>query len=259
VNAAQPSVYLILGAAGSGRREVLADLIEGGLEESDRPAVLLEAGEAPDAADARLPRLARWTWEDGIIAAPLPAEAGPVFLVASGRGNPVDQVEAFRDWLTARGAGLARVICVVHCALAGKHPPLLSWYEACVHFSDVVLLNRREGVANKSVSDFLGHFERQFMPCLFETVKGGRVRNPRLVLEPQARRLSHAFDDDAAWVFRDGDGEEIDEQEEADDEDEVTAAPEEDPYFIRDAAGRRQRRIPDIVKYLDPSPAARAE
>ena len=34
-------MYLVLGAAGSGRREVLADLIEGGLAEGDRPAVLV--------------------------------------------------------------------------------------------------------------------------------------------------------------------------------------------------------------------------
>ena len=38
---------------------------------------------------------------------------------------------------------------------------LLAWYDACVHFSDVVLLQRREGVANKWVSDFLKHHEDQ--------------------------------------------------------------------------------------------------
>ena len=37
-------VYLILGAPGSGRREVLADLIEGGLEAADKPVVLIQGG-----------------------------------------------------------------------------------------------------------------------------------------------------------------------------------------------------------------------
>ncbi len=247
----KPLVYLILGAPGSGRREVLADLIEAGLEETDRPAVMLEAGEADDPADARLPRLTRWTWQGEFIEGTLPAEAGPVFFVTSSRANPVDQIEVFRAWLEAQGGELARVICVANCALAEKHPPLLSWYDACVHFSDVMLLNRREGVPNKWVSDFLKHFEGQFLPCLFETVKAGKVRNPRLVLDPQARRLTHVFDGDDQWIFHDADGEEIDEQDEVDDEDEVEATLEEDPYFIKDAAGRRQKRIPEIGKYLD--------
>ncbi len=246
----KPLVYLILGAAGSGRREVVADLIEGGLDATDRPAVLVEAGEAADPADARLPGLARWTWHGEYLAGELPKEAGAVFFITSGRTNPVDQVEAFRAWLEAQGGELARVITVVSCALAEKHPPLLAWYDACVHFSDVVLLNRREGVANKWVSDFRAHFEGQFLPCLFETVKAGRVHNPRLVLDAQARRLSHVFDGDDQWIFHDAEGEEIDEQEEVDDEDEVEASLEEDPYFIKDAAGRRQKRIPDIAKYL---------
>lgn len=247
---AKPLVYLILGAPGSGRREVVADLVEAGLDGIDRPAVMLEAGEAADPADARLPGLTRWTWRDEFIEGALPPGAGRVFFVTAGRVNPVDQIEVFRSWLEAQGGELARVVCVVHCALVEKNPALLSWFEACVHFSDVVLLNRREGVANKWVSDFLKHFEAQFMPCLFETVKAGRVRNPQLVLDPQARRLSHAFDGEDTWIFRDAEGEEIDEQDEVEDEDEVEATQEEEPYFGRDAAGRRQKRIPDIGKYL---------
>jgi hypothetical protein len=245
-----PLVYLVLGTAGSGRREVIADLIDGGLGENERAAVLLSATEAPDEFDARLPGLARWTWHDTHIAAALPAGATRVFFVTDGRANPVDQIEAFKAWLAAQGGALARVLCVVHCRLAEQHPPLLAWFEACVHFSDIVLLNRREGVANKWLSGFRAHFAKQFYPCLFETVKAGRVANPALVTEPQARRLSHLFDEELEWVFTDGDGEEIDEQQEADDEDEVTAAPAEDPYLARDAAGRRVKKVPDLAKYL---------
>ena len=97
---------------------------------------------------------------------------------------------------------------------------------------------------------FLAHFHDKFYPCLFEMVKAGRVKNPGLVLEPQARRMSHAFDAEQDWIFTDADGEEIDEQDETDDEDGVEAAPEVDPYLERDATGRRAHRIPDINKYL---------
>ncbi len=250
----QPLVYLILGAAGSGRREVLADLIDGGLTEADRAAVLLSAAEAPDDLDARLPGLARWTWTGDAIDGTLPMDATHVFLVTDGHRNPVDQLEAGAAWIAAQGAELGRILCVVNCQLAEKHPALLPWFEACVHFSDVVLLTRREGVANKWLSDFRAHFDDQFYPCLFELVKGGRVKNPALVLDPLARRMSHAFDPEPDWVFTNAEGEEIDEDEDedeagdGDEEVEVTAAV--DPYFVRDAAHRREKKIPDIAKYL---------
>ena len=132
----QPLVYLILGAAGSGRREVLADLIDGGLTEADRAAVLLSAAEAPDDLDARLPGLARWTWTGDAIDGTLPMDATHVFLVTDGHRNPVDQLEAGAAWIAAQGAELGRILCVVNCQLAEKHPALLPWFEACVNFCE---------------------------------------------------------------------------------------------------------------------------
>lgn len=248
--AQKPLVYLILGTSGAGRREVMADLIEGAFDESERTVVLLADDEAADEADARLPAITRWSWRDDTIAAELPHEATRVFFVASGRRNPVEQIEVFKAWLEAQGGELARVLCVVDCRLASKHPELLPWFEACVHFADVVLLNRREGVENKWVSGFLGHFEKLHYPCLFEMVKAGRLRNPALVLEPQARRMTHVFDEEQEWIFTDSSGEQIDEQEESEGEEEVVASLEEEPYFVRDAAGRRLKKVPDIAKFL---------
>jgi len=248
--AEKPLVYIILGAAGSGRREIVADLIEAGLGEGDRAAVLLSETEVADAADATLPSVARWTWQDGFVLAPLPDGATHVFLVTDGRRDPVEQLEALKAWLEAQGAELGRILCVVNCQLAERHAPLLAWFEACVHFSDVVLLTRREGVANKWLSEFRAHFDKQFYPCLFELVKEGRVKNPALVLDPLARRLSHAFDADQDWVFTDAEGEVIDEDEETEGDEEVEATPEIDPYFARDAANRREKKIPDITRFL---------
>ena len=246
----KPFVYLILGATGSGRREVVADLIASGLEPTDRAAVLLPAAEAPNEAEARLPEVARWTWiDEGAIAAQLPAGATHVFFLVDGRRNPVDQIEAFKPWLDAQGAEIGRVICVVHTQLAEKHPALLAWFEACVHFADVVLLNRREGVENKALSDFLNHFKKQYYPCHFELLKDNQVKNPALVLEPQARRMSHVFDEEQDWIFTNAEGEEIDEQEDSDDE-EIEAKPEEDPYFARRNGGRRLKEIPNIADFL---------
>jgi hypothetical protein len=250
MNSPTPLVYLILGAAGSGRREVVADLIDGGLAGDAKPAVLISLDEPPSELDRKLPGLARWTWIDDAIEAALPPDATHLFFVAQGRGNPVELIDVFKPWLEAQGGVLARVITVVNCRLAEKNPPLLAWFEACVHFSDIVLLNRREGVANKWLSDFLAYFQDRFYPCLFEQVKAGRVKNPALVLEPQARRLSHWFDEEPDWVFTNADGEEIDEEEVTEDDEEIEAVPAEDLYLARDAAGRRAKRIPDIGKFL---------
>ena len=253
---AKPLVYLVLGAAGSGRREVLADLIEGGLGASDRAAVLLAAGEPADKADEKLGAVVRWVWRDDEgLEAPLPPDATRVFFVTDGRRNPVDQIEAFAAWLPAQGGELARVLCVVNCQLAEKNPPLRAWFDACVHFADVVLLNRREGVANKWMREFEEHYRKQFLPCVFEFVKGGRVKNPALVLEPQARRMTHVFDEEREWFVTGKDGvkrsvDELDDDEAGDSEEEVEVTPEEEPYFIRDAAKRRAKKIPDIAKFL---------
>jgi hypothetical protein len=163
----KPLVYIILGASGSGRREVLVDLIESGLEETDRGAVMLSTAEAESSDDTKLPRVSRWEWRDGMIIGTLPPDATHVFFVTDGARNPVDQIEVLKPWVDAQGGEVARVLCVVNSQLLQKNPSLFAWFEACVHFADVVLLNKREGVENKWVSEFLGHFKKNFIPaCL---------------------------------------------------------------------------------------------
>lgn len=252
--AEKPLVYVILGVSGSGRREVLADLLEGGLSENDKAVVLLSATESADAVDARLGATVRWEWKDGTITCPPIEGAGPWFFVTDGRANPVDQLEALKPWIAAQGAELGRVLCVVNCAFAEKHHEMAAWYDACIHFSDVALLNRREGVANKWLSDFRRRYEDAFIPCLFEFVKGGRVKNPALVLDPQPRRMSHYFDEETDWVVTGIESGSEDEDGAVDDlEEEVEVTAAVDPYLALDAAGRRAKRIVDVARLL-PAP-----
>src|SRR4051812_21712076 len=107
----KPLVYLLLGATGSGRRELLVDLIEAGLTETDRPAVMLPAGEPLTPDDALLPNVTHWTWQDGMIAGSLPEGASHVFFLFDGMRNPVDQIEVFRPWVEAQGGEVARALC----------------------------------------------------------------------------------------------------------------------------------------------------
>lgn len=247
-------VYLVLGTPGAGRRALVADLIANGLEPAETKLVLLAAGEAPVAADASLAKLAntrveRWTWTAPDLPAVPLASAGTVFLLTDPKVSVVDQLEAAKPWLAANGGEIGRVLCVVDCQLAEREPALRGWYEACIHFSDVVFLARREGVANKWLSDFIAHFTSQFYPCHFIPVKKSGVENPALVLDPQPRRVSQYFEqtDELAGLdiaIEDEDEEDVDDEEADEDADKI------DPYLERMRSGRRVKEVPDLRKYL---------
>jgi len=227
----KPLVYFILGASGSGRHAIANELAAVASEANTSTRVL-------DVVDGVLP-----DWPDAVNQA---------FLVADGRGNPVDQVEALKPWLETHGAELARILCVVNCQLAASTPALLPWFDACVHFSDVVLLNRREGVENRWISDFQKRYADRFYPCLFEFVKRGQVANPLVVLEPQARRISQYFDESEELVVEGLiiETDTPDSDDEDANEDGAAGSPAEDFYLARRAGGRRLHEIPDIAKYL---------
>ena len=258
-------VYVILGAPGSGRREVLSDLIAGGLDSAnERAHVYFPVGEPAQPADETLgaASVGKMAWNAELqllVADAPPVEATHVFVILDALINPVDQLEALKPWLAAHALPVARIVTVAHCQLAEKHPGLIAWFDACVHFSDVVLLNRREGVENKWLSEFRRRYDDLFIPCLFEFVKAGKVKNPAMILDPVARRLSQYFDV-SEWDDLDLEGVEIGESEDEDGEvtrplgkDEIDPddQPPVDPWLERDAAGRRKQPVPDIRKFLD--------
>ena len=255
------SVYFIIGTPGSGRRGIVRDLIANGLDEKDRAVVLLADTEAAVPADAKLVALPnveirRWTWTPSKT--PEPAElpvielpAGTtVFFLADSHASPIDQLEALKPWLEQRGAELARVFCTVDCQLAEKHPVLKQWFAACIHFADVVFLTKREGVANKWLSDFIKIFTDEYFPCHFIQVKTkGDLANPAVLLDPTPRRVSQYFDEGETSYHIEG--LETDDEEEGEDEDDTDLLPEE-PYFKRDRSGRREKELPDFRAYLQP-------
>lgn len=256
-------VYVILGAEGSGRREVLVDLIGEGVPAGTEVHSFLHDGEKASPHDDKLGTLHRWEWTaDHRIQAQCPATEGPIFFILNGRGNPVDQLEALRAWLRSSNAEVGRILCVVNCQLASTVPETLAWYDVCIHFSDVVLLSRRDGVPNKWFSEFRKRYEAECLPCLFDLVKAGKVKNPALILTPIARRISQAFDEQEGFdlgslgddvEFIDDAEEEEDEEEDEDGEEspeEDDDEPREDIYFQRRPGGRRVKEIPDITKYL---------
>jgi hypothetical protein len=239
----KPLIYVIMGASGSGRRELVRDLIQSGMEKGEKVLALVSSREQPLSSDraeeaARACTTQNWDWNEGNLQIEVPEGFSRIFFITEGNLSPVDQMEAFAEWLPNQHIELGRIITIVHCQLASEHKELLRWYEACIHFSDVVLLNRREDVPQKWISDFLDHFKKAHFPCLFEQVKNGRVRNPALVLEPEPRRISLLFDD-------------LPELEPGELEDEEDLAGGADPYLARQRSGRREKQVPDITEYLD--------
>ena len=239
----KPLIYLILGATGSGRREVVANLIAGGLDEGDRASFALR-----DGTGRRDRRPARPGATMAVGGRPhRGARVRRSHARVLGRRRPAQsrrQIEACLAWVPASGGVLARIVCVIHCGLVARHHEVITWHDACVHFSDVVLLNHREGVDNKWMSDFQVRYTSKFLPCIFEFVKHGRVKNPAIVLDPLTRRMSHVFDEELNWEVSGTP------EDEAEGDEEVEAHPEVDPYLERLESGRRVKEIPDVAKYL---------
>ncbi len=264
-------LYILLGAARSGRREVLRDLIENGLSETaGTTAIYLSEDEHPSPFEENLHALShsailnyRLEEEFEINAEELPPDTSVVFFVTDGATNPVDQIEALKGWMLPRELDLARIISVIHCQLGQAQSSLFPWFEACVHFSDLILLNKRTGGTEKWVNNFRQHFSKHCYPCDFQLVKKGKIEYPASALYPEPRRLSLAFDDlkdscTSPNPFEDSP--DFREFEESGDEDyEGTGFDPElrpDPYFERLPNGLRAKPLPDIAKYLPHSDQA---
>jgi hypothetical protein len=242
------SVYFVLGTPGSGRRALLHDLIENGLAPDERVLVLVAASEVADPVEEKLAarantRMVRWTPNaETLLPDARPDEAGTIFLLADANADAITQLESLKAWLAVHHLELARVFTVVNCQFAEKHATALPWFDACIHFSDVVFLTRREGVENKWLSGFIRRYEDQAYPCHFIQVKKNGVPNPALVLEPQPRRVSQYFDEHEA--IPDDLVIETDDEEDEEEADEDAMPPE--AYFERNRSGRRVKELPDV-------------
>jgi hypothetical protein len=262
-------LYLSLGMAESGRRALWGQLlasVDGG-EPLTRPRIWLSEREAAEAASRELieatgAELGIYRIADRgptrppeleVVAAPDDSTATGWVLIADGRASPLDIVEAVAAWAPAEGAEVVRVVTVVDCARLRDEPRWQPWYDACIHFSDMVLLAGREGISNRWVSDFEARFHKQCFPCGFDLVRRTGVRNPALVLYPEARRISQVFDlpdEDAAEDWRQGldpETEIIDSGDPAPEGEDDDGDSTEDPWLARHDTGYRIRRLPEIA------------
>lgn len=240
----KPLVYLIFGIPSSGRREVIFDLIEGGIPGTEQVLYLRPEGEAACPYDEQLEALDNvnaigWQLKDcKVTHGKISAAPEKIIFLAPGTSDPADCAEALKTWTDHNHCQIARLITVVHSAFLVQKPKAQAWFDACIHFSDIVLLNRREEVDNKWVKDFEAGYAKLCTPARFLLVKKGRIANPAEVLEPEARRVSLYFDELIPIE---------------DDEFEDEHQPEDikpDKYIERLESGQRAKPIPEIGKFL---------
>ena len=231
--------YLVLGATHSGRRAAIFDLIKDLASASHPFEVAISKLEPSSEYGDRIPvlkgvYLSFFATDLGSLSSREPRAGSTSIIIAPGAMNPVDQVESLKGLLVPEGKELGRIITVANCRMLNRHPSLFSYYDACIHFSDVVLINEPASVGKKFVKDFMQRFKDDHYLCLFEPMRRGSVKNPDLILETQARRISLYFD------------------------------PEEDhgiipvdPYLDRlpSGNGNRRKTVPDISKILAEEPS----
>ena len=252
--------YLILGSRGAGRREVVADLVDFGIDGETTAQVFVSQGDSAswsNPLELRHPKAAvgQYDWQGLENGLAIEAMGDAVFVVADGLSDPADCVEAFFNWLRTSDYELARIATIVDCSRTLAIKPLLQWYDCCIHFSDVVLLGNRADVSNKWVEEFKERYTKECYPCHFVLVKKGRVSNPNLVLEPEIRRISKLFDENELMALDLDDDVEFggDEPEDEDDEEEEEfegGDPSKDPFLARMVNGQREKTIPNVAKLL---------
>ena len=239
-----PLVYLIFGIPNSGRREVIFDLIEGGIPETEQVIYLRPEGEAACAYDEQIESLDNvsvvgWKLNDSIVTHDkISVAPKKILFLAPGLSDPSDCAEGLKTWSDHNNCQIARLITVTNCHFLSLNPGAKPWFDACIHFSDVVLLNRREEAGNKWVKGFETAYKKACIPARFVMVKKGRVSNPAEVLYPETRRVSLYFDE----LLPIEDDECQDEQRPDD--------TKVDAYIERLESGHRSKPILEIAKFF---------
>lgn len=253
----KPIVYLVLGSRGSGRRSVLMDLLEFGTDESEKSLVALSP-EEPNTSEFDVRKrevgTVQYKTVDRALNFEVPEETNVIFVLADGAANPAESVYAFFLWFKEADYELGRILTVLDCDLMSEEEELHSWFDCCIHFSDIVLLSKRERVSNKWIAELKEEYnKKRCFPCLFEFVKKGRLANPALALSPESRRISMVFEEpedvvEEYYVFND-DEEDIIEEEEV--EPSIAGDPEKDEYLKFVVSAKKENPIHDIKRYVD--------
>lgn len=229
----KPKLYFILGTRHSGREALVRDFISEAFTPTEPILVLLPQSLATNAASGfehppTTVQVQCWDFHQQPLSPKYYAFASyhAVFLLTDGTHNPIDQLELLAEWAATYKLEVSRILTVVDCKCFLANPSYFDWIAACIHFSDVVLLNRIEAFSHSALEGFIARFTSNHYPCHFYKLTPKQPINTAEVLYPEARRLSLAF-------------------EPVDDSDDQALA---DPYFERNYLGARVKKLPVIIE-----------
>lgn len=242
------SLYLFLGIDHDLSRRIISRNMRGMDDLLPAPQALIQASNSKPAGDLR---------DAAVLGDPATALSdsgiGTVFWLVDPARNLADAMEDVLHHLRVCDCRPAKVVSVLDCTLMRAESRVLRHAEACIHFSDAVLLANREEDAQKWLRDWQVGFEKTCFPCDFQMVrKDGSIPDPRRLFFPELRRMTHVFDaaDQAIDPAEATDWEATFDPEEEDDLDSLS--PEADPWLARHPGGSRVQLIPDTGSWAVP-------
>lgn len=242
---------LLLSGPNPGRWKMIREIIQRALPKDEIINLYVSPGErnlALEAIDSERVNIGLWEINDGAIDFSTDLSENRVNLILYGLPEFADDlIEALVSGYQQSAFEMGRIATHVHCGWCANTEEARAWYEAAIHFSDLVLLDNRDEVEDSWVRDYQERFRKQRYPCLFDLVRRGLPKHPDWLFDSQPRRLSLVFDPDDLSGFATHTYGFEDEEEELDAEEEAAG----DPYLRRNIAGEREKSIRPLPFSLD--------
>jgi hypothetical protein len=174
-----------------------------------------------------------------------------VFWLLDPKENLADSIESTAEILEDAEITPAKILTVVDCQATEKHSVVQKYYQASIHFSDVVLLGNREDVSQKWLREWQETFRKGCFPCDFHMIKkGGHLVEAQQIIYPDIRRITQVFDPPEEETAVDPMLlPEWEASFDPEDEEELPPPTESDPWLARHPNGARQQIIPDVSPF----------
>tara|TARA_R100000027_G_scaffold5466_2_gene4416 strand:- start:338 stop:1114 length:777 start_codon:yes stop_codon:yes gene_type:complete len=242
---------VLLSGPNANRWKLVRDTVSQVLPQEEGLRIYVTADEL-DRAREEFPadryEVAEWRLRDGALefSEPLSIERNN-FLLYGLPAFPDDLLEGLAKAYRRGQFEIGRVITQVQCGWCAHVEEAKGWFDGCIHFSDLVLLDSRPEVEDLWVRDYQEHYRKLRFPCHFDLVRKGLPKHPLWVFDSQPRRMSLIFDPDELSGASEAEYEI--EGDEPDDDEEVESLG--DPFLRRNAAGERERKVRPLPFALD--------
>ncbi|MEX0332647.1 MAG: hypothetical protein AB3N64_14625 [Puniceicoccaceae bacterium] len=186
-------LYLVMGTHLAEIRQCLRSLATAGTES---PAVVVHLPQGLDWEPSADEGYGVQTYNPETVLWVLDPDAEETtFIVLDPRQPLIEQLEHLAENLAKCLIEPVKILTCVDSRQTEANPRLRAWFDACIYYSDIVLLGNRQEASKAFMRDYQKHYERLCYPSLFLLLKGpGNPSDPVEVLTPGTRRVSQLFD-----------------------------------------------------------------